>query len=73
MQARIRGYLVVAKYADLIYAEPEDFFTSPYYYLEDVYSWRSYKYIRDLMPSRRDSIFVYLANPNRFDVPSPPP
>lgn len=73
IQIRMEGYLSVAKYADLVYAAPDDFYTSPYYYLEDVYSWRSYIYIRRLMPSRRDSVFVYRANPTRYDIPSPAP
>lgn len=46
-----------------VYAAAENFYTSPYYYLEDLYSWDSYWYIRELMPQARDSIFIYLLNP----------
>ena len=73
VRTRLAGYLKVTGHADLIFAGAEDFYTSPYYYLEDVYSWRSYRYIRELMPRCRDSIFIYLANPARYGAPQSPP
>ena len=38
----------------------DTFSATPYYYLEDVYSWRSYRYIKELLRTARDSIFVYV-------------
>jgi hypothetical protein len=72
LRTRLDAYWSVAGYADLIFAGAENFYTSPFYYLEDIYSWRSYRYVRELMPRSRDSIFVFLANPTKEGAPPPP-
>ena len=63
LRDRLRVLRLFADLPDRMYAAAEDFYTSPYYYLEDVYSRRCYSYIRTLMPEARDSIFVCVFHP----------
>jgi hypothetical protein len=56
MLARFREF---ASTGELIFAAEEQFTTSPYYYLENVYSWQSYHDMSESMTTSRDSLFVY--------------
>jgi hypothetical protein len=53
----------LARSGKQIFAAAEDFYTSPYYYLEMLYSWRSYTFLHELMPWARDSVYLYLFHP----------
>ncbi|MFC1475771.1 hypothetical protein ACFLQW_02060 [Candidatus Zixiibacteriota bacterium] len=53
----------ISRVGDRIFAGAEDFYNSPYYYLEMLYSRRSYEFFKNLTPQARDSVFVYLFNP----------
>lgn len=68
MQLRVTQYRKVEPISDLLYAAEADIFTTPYYYLEDIYSWQAYNYIRQTLPRARDSVFVYIINPTKLRV-----
>jgi|GEM_PF-6783627 len=56
----------IVRVTDRIFAATEDFYNTPYYYLEGLYSWRSYEYVKALMPQSRDSVYVYITDPSRL-------
>ena len=60
VRAGIQGYAPDPATTQPVFAGRDDFCREPYYYLEDVYSWRSYRYIKELLRTARDSIFVYV-------------
>ncbi len=60
-------FIYLAETGDLVYAAADDFYTSPAYYLEDIYSWSSYHTLQRRLASARDSIFVYLVNPAKIN------
>lgn len=45
--------------ASIVAVTPDDFFSSPGCYLENIYSWQSYHDIKSLLPYCRDSIYIY--------------
>jgi len=48
-----------ARQAQRFFSAADRFYTSPHYYLEELYSWKSFEYIHELMAEARDSVYVY--------------
>jgi hypothetical protein len=65
VRERLQDYRVLEQCSDLIVAAPTGFYKSPHYYLEDLYSPQSLAYMRQLLPQVRDSVYVYVFNPDK--------
>jgi len=60
----IRNFRLLASTGERIYAGEEHFTASPYYFLENIYSWQSYHDLQTLLANSRDSIFIYQLQPS---------